>query len=888
MDVGDETAQQHEPIELGWDEHVTISAFRFDAERRPEEITVRSVAALLRCAIGDVEARLSALQGSLIESGVSVDEEIEPLEDRLAQAIAESPRPLQVFRFVGPDDDRFRYRIRPECFDEAARGGQMIVWRAEDLEGQALAVKIMTDFADSAGLEVALGRLRQAEEFSHPNLTTVRGVFPGASPARHPGVHLSGVDFDKLVLVEDWVEGRRLRQVLSGTDMSTRLDWVAQLAGAIGYLHNHRSDATPNGFVHRDLKPDNVFIDSGSGEVVVMDLASGRGAPVAQDSLTGFAGTRDWFAPEQRRSLAQIAADDDVAAPVPVDVYGVGALAHFILVGEPPAADHATTATSLAPPLKRLGVRRADGVAEHIATLLRDDPRRRPTDLTKWAAELQGFEQRSLRLLPRRRVARAAAAAIVVAGLGGGGWLAFGGDDPTPTEVADEVLATENVESDGGSSGDDGDPLVGESATATPSPVPSAGSQAAAVSAGAAASTTPTPTEPPAPTPRPGTTPAPASRSGTAQAAPSPSPAQTVEPTPVTPAPTATPLPTPTPAPTAIPSATPTAAPTEPPISPRSIDDPGICNDIRAGMLPDGYTLVVVADGGVPDHNGVNEAIVGRPTEERDIVNVGDVDVFCGDGGSDVINAVAGTPVIHGEAGNDEMRLLDGAGGAFYGGEGTDIASYMQLSSGVQTVFAADASGVTGTTTTAAGPPQRLRGVDFWSGTELDDVLNAAALPHRIVAIGLGGNDVITGTAFADVIKAGPGSNTVTGGGSKDHIYPGGDDMLDGGENWADDILDFREVLDGHVTISFVGGSGKAMLPSGSVVTFTNFRHIIGTSFDDVIDGSAGPAVGLFFQGADGDDSITGTAGRDRITGDAGTDICVTGPEDDPPETCES
>src|ERR1043165_3819341 len=95
------------------------------------------------------------------------------------------------------------------------------------------------------------------------------------------------------------------------------------------------------GVVHRDVKPENLFVTT-SGQVKVIDLGVG-GLTGQEDSagLTeeGFAvGSADYVAPEQL---------DGDATPQS-DVYALGGTLHFLLTGRSPFAHHLTSAARLA------------------------------------------------------------------------------------------------------------------------------------------------------------------------------------------------------------------------------------------------------------------------------------------------------------------------------------------------------------------------------------------------------------------------------------------------------------------------------------------------------------------------------------------------------------
>ena len=110
-------------------------------------------------------------------------------------------------------------------------------------------------------------------------------------------------------------------------------------------------------------------------------------------------GTHLWRAPEVVGGVGE---------PGPAsDAWGIGALAYWVLLREPPPLDSAASARERLVPAARLaGFPDPAGVAHHISRLLELQPARRPVRLDRWADELGAVARRST----ARRLAKPVAA----------------------------------------------------------------------------------------------------------------------------------------------------------------------------------------------------------------------------------------------------------------------------------------------------------------------------------------------------------------------------------------------------------------------------------------------------------------------------------------------
>ncbi|MCG2584531.1 protein kinase [Massilia sp. TS11] len=100
------------------------------------------------------------------------------------------------------------------------------------------------------------------------------------------------------------------------------LAWLGQINQALERIHHH-------GWRHLDLKPANVLLDLGSGQVKLSDFGTNRPQAVR---LHSYAGTPHWQAPEQLLALAPDVYHTDART----DYFAFGALFYYLVTGGQP------------------------------------------------------------------------------------------------------------------------------------------------------------------------------------------------------------------------------------------------------------------------------------------------------------------------------------------------------------------------------------------------------------------------------------------------------------------------------------------------------------------------------------------------------------------------
>ncbi len=92
-------------------------------------------------------------------------------------------------------------------------------------------------------------------------------------------------DEDKIYIVEDYIEGVCLKQVLDEKgkfEEPTVIDWAIQLCSVLEYIHSQR----PNAIIYGDMKPHNIILTK-EGFVKIVDFGISALIPEKMDSFIG-------------------------------------------------------------------------------------------------------------------------------------------------------------------------------------------------------------------------------------------------------------------------------------------------------------------------------------------------------------------------------------------------------------------------------------------------------------------------------------------------------------------------------------------------------------------------------------------------------------------------
>ncbi|HEU0114711.1 MAG TPA: protein kinase, partial [Thermomicrobiales bacterium] len=200
-----------------------------------------------------------------------------------------------------------RYRVDRRV----GEGGMAVVFRGYDLLlGREVAIKALRpQYAADPAFRLRFEReARAAAGFRHPNIIQIFDV---------------GEERGAPYFVMEYVEGQTLAEIVAAEAPFHPDDVAAllrQLGAALDYAHER-------GYVHRDVKPQNILVDP-DGHARVVDFGIAKGLGDSDLTATGAGlGTVQYISPEQASGL--------MATPAS-DIYAAGVVAFEMLTGRLP------------------------------------------------------------------------------------------------------------------------------------------------------------------------------------------------------------------------------------------------------------------------------------------------------------------------------------------------------------------------------------------------------------------------------------------------------------------------------------------------------------------------------------------------------------------------
>ncbi len=269
---------------------------------------------------------------------------------------------------------------------ELGRGGMGAVFLAEDLAlDREVAIKVLPpELAVQPVLRERFVReAKLAASLSHPNIVHVHSV------EEHG---------DAIAIVMQFVDGETLTERIARSGPYDAPDLARLLqdtAWALGYAHG-------KGVVHRDVKPDNLMIERGTGRALIMDFGIARQERASNLTEVGHSiGTPSYMSPEQ-------AAAEKVDGRS--DLYSLGCVAFFAATGRPPfeaesahkvLMKHMTEAPPLISALRE-GI--PDGLVGTIDRCLSKDPGERFPNGEAVAEAISALQLRTREVAPLLRL----------------------------------------------------------------------------------------------------------------------------------------------------------------------------------------------------------------------------------------------------------------------------------------------------------------------------------------------------------------------------------------------------------------------------------------------------------------------------------------------------
>jgi len=288
----------------------------------------------------------------------------------------------------------FQYRLERLL----GRGGMGAVYLAHELAlDRPVAIKVLPpDRSDPALRERFKREARTAARLTHS------GIVP---------LHTFGEVKGLMYFVMGYVEGESLAARLSRVgrlDAAESRRILRELAEALDYAHRQ-------GVVHRDVKPDNVLVEKGTGRVVLADFGIARAAQTSEQ-LTGtghVVGTPHYMSPEQAAGKRDVDGRSDL--------YSLGVMGYAMLAGRLPF--EGTTAaevlvkhlTQVPPPLTTVVPGAPAQLVSAVERCLAKQPARRWADAGSLARTLASGEEEGQEALEEVSLLRLGVLGLVAA-----------------------------------------------------------------------------------------------------------------------------------------------------------------------------------------------------------------------------------------------------------------------------------------------------------------------------------------------------------------------------------------------------------------------------------------------------------------------------------------
>jgi serine/threonine-protein kinase len=314
-------------------------------------------------------------------------------------------RRLKVSRYLTPLSNTLRDELQRALGTaytldrELSGGGMSRVFVARDVAlGRTVVVKVLApELIEGLSIERFTREIKLAAALQEPHIVPVLAA--GSTP--------EGLPYYTMPFVEG--ESLRVRLQAGRVPVAEALSILRDVAKALAYAHARH-------IVHRDVKPENILLSSGTAVVTDFGIAKALqlsrtqapdGAASAGITRTGTSiGTPAYMAPEQ--------AAGDPNTDQRADIYAWGVIAYELLAGKHPFAEKTTpqqllTAHMAETPvsLATTGSQASREVMALVMRCLAKDPAERPESAAEVLAVLDGMVTQPSGTLVARRSRRA-------------------------------------------------------------------------------------------------------------------------------------------------------------------------------------------------------------------------------------------------------------------------------------------------------------------------------------------------------------------------------------------------------------------------------------------------------------------------------------------------
>lgn len=246
--------------------------------------------------------------------------------------------------------------------------------------------------------------------------------------------------------------------------------------------------------------------------------------------------------------------------------------------------------------------------------------------------------------------------------------------------------------------------------------------------------------------------------------------------------------------------------------------------------------------------NSVNNVLSGLAGNDT-LAGGNGIDTLFGGSGNDLLYGGAGVDQLVGGAGNDNLYVV-----------GND--SLLQGDAGYDQVIVLDTTGVT----IGLGA-----GIEYAAGNSGNDTIHAVSLSTAVIIGGGGGNDNLSGGSAGDTLAGGDGNDNLYGNNGNDVFFGGA-----GVDNFFAGDGDDKMYIIGN-DASILGGSGfdQAIVLDATGVSITlgsGVESASGSSGNDTISASS-LTTAVSIGGAGGHDTLTGGTANDTLAGGNGNDV---------------